>query len=101
MLFAVLSGFLLAIGAPLLHRRLPRAAGWLLAGLPAGLFAYFLGQLPAISGGQRVAESHSWLPGLGVALSFSLDGLSLLFALLISGIGVLIFIYSSGYTERS
>ena len=42
-------------------------------------------------------EVVPWIPGLGVSLSFYLDGLSLTFALLICGIGTLIVIYSGGY----
>jgi len=42
---------------------------------------------------------HPWIPTLGFNLSFYLDGLSLLFALLISGIGTLVFLYASGYLK--
>lgn len=44
-----------------------------------------------------VLANHSWAPALGIALSFRLDGLSLLFALLITGIGATVFAYSGGY----
>ena len=37
------------------------------------------------------------LPGLGLNLSLALDGLSWLFAGLISGVGVLIFAYAAAY----
>ena len=37
------------------------------------------------------------MPSLGIALSWQLDGLSLLFALLISGIGALVLIYAGAY----
>ena len=37
---------------------------------------------------------HEWIPSLGVALAFRLDGFSLLFALLITGIGTLVVIYA-------
>src|SRR4051794_22813702 len=38
-----------------------------------------------------------WAPSLGLAFSWYLDGLSLLFALLITGIGTLIIVYCGGY----
>jgi multicomponent Na+:H+ antiporter subunit A len=41
--------------------------------------------------------SWSWVPSLDVRLSFFVDGLSLLFALVISGIGVAVFAYAPGY----
>jgi multicomponent Na+:H+ antiporter subunit A len=95
MLFAVLSGFILAILAPLIHRFFPRISGWIFAALPAALCAYLM--TVAASGDGTIVQAYSWIPGLGINLSFSLDGLSLLFALLICGIGVLIFIYSAAY----
>jgi multicomponent Na+:H+ antiporter subunit A len=39
----------------------------------------------------------AWAPSLGLSLSFHLDGLGLLFALLITGIGTLVVLYSSAY----
>lgn len=40
-----------------------------------------------------------WIPSLGLNLDFKLDGLSLLFVLLITGIGTLVFIYASSYLK--
>jgi multicomponent Na+:H+ antiporter subunit A len=39
------------------------------------------------------------VPSLGIALSFELDGLGLIVALLVSGIGTLIVVYAGGYLE--
>ena len=97
LLFVVFSGFLLALVAPWLTPHTGRAAGWLYGLLPAsitGVLASFLGRIAA---GGTVQQSYAWVPGLNVNLSFYLDGLSLLFALLISGIGTLIFVYAGGY----
>ena len=41
----------------------------------------------------------AWAPSLGVDLSWRIDGLSLTFALLISGIGTLIVLFSGGYLK--
>ena len=41
------------------------------------------------------------MPALGVNLSFTVDGLSLLFALLISGVGALVLVYAGGYLAGS
>ena len=41
----------------------------------------------------------AWAPSIGVDLSWRIDGLSLTFALLISGIGTLIVLYSGGYLK--
>ena len=69
----------------------------LLALLPAGLFVAFASFLPEIAAGGAVLEQHAWMPSLGVTLALQLDGLSLLFALLITGIGTFIFLFASSY----
>lgn len=97
MLTAVLSGFGGAIAAPWLHRVTPRYAGWIAALLPFALMIYFISLIPAVAGGEALRFSYSWVPSLGVDLSFRIDGLSLLFALLITGIGTLVLIYAGGY----
>lgn len=45
--------------------------------------ALLLPSTPAVQGGNAVLSSHQWMPAIGLSLSFRLDGLSLLFALLI------------------
>ncbi|WP_422126444.1 putative monovalent cation/H+ antiporter subunit A [Thioalkalivibrio sulfidiphilus] len=100
MLFAVLSGFLIAAVAPWLHRLSGRHSGWLLALLPGALFVYFLGFIPEVSDGSAVRLVYPWVPGLDIQLSFLVDGLSLLFALLISGIGFFIVAYAGRYLEK-
>jgi len=47
--------------------------------------------------GHSVEQSFLWVEGLGLEFSVRLDGLSMLFALLISGIGTLILFYTQGY----
>ena len=99
MLFAVLSGFALAILAPWGSRIAGDRAGWLLALLPLSLTVYFASFSPAISGGEVFIQEWRWLPGLGIDLVFLLDGLSLLFALLISFIGTFVLIYAGSYLK--
>ncbi len=48
-------------------------------------------------GGASIQQSWDWLPQLGINLSFRLDALGLLFSLLITGIGTLIYIYAYYY----
>jgi len=97
MLFAVLSIFVGAALAPLLVRWTGRAAGWVLGLLPLGVFAFFVRQVPRVAHGEALRTSYEWLPSFGIPLSFYLDGLSLLFALLVTGIGTLIVVYAGGY----
>ena len=71
----------------------------MLAAWPA-LLALLLGNeiRRALSEGGRLVEL-AWAPSLGLSLSFNLDGLGLLFAILITGIGALIVLYASRYLE--
>jgi len=97
MLIAVLSGFAAALGAPWFYKIARGAVGWLIALLPLGLMIYFAQFVEPVAAGQIIVISHNWVPSLGIKLSFLIDGLSLLFAFLISGIGALIFIYAGDY----
>jgi len=99
MLFALLSGFFAAMLAPLVCRVAARWSGWLLALVPVVLLGCFARSIGRVAAGESVTESYLWLPQLGVELSFRLDGLSLLFVLLIAGIGALVLIYSGAYLE--
>ncbi|HEX8275799.1 MAG TPA: proton-conducting transporter membrane subunit, partial [Longimicrobiaceae bacterium] len=85
-----------------LGRRAGRRAGWLLALLPAGLFAAFLRFAPAIEAGRVITERRAWAPSLGVELALRLDGFSFLFCLLITGVGALVVVYAGAYlTEET
>ena len=74
-----------------------RLQGWFFAILPAALTLFFVSFAPRIIAGEVVTATYSWVPSMGINLTFYLDGLSWLFALLVSGIGALIFIYASAY----
>ncbi|MCT8991661.1 putative monovalent cation/H+ antiporter subunit A [Chelativorans sp. SCAU2101] len=89
--------FLAAAVAPLLTRVLGHNAAWVLAVVPAFIFLHFTGFLGSVASGEPIAGGYPWIPSIGVEFSWYLDGLSLTFALLISGIGTLIILYSGGY----
>ena len=72
-------------------------AEWLNPLVAIALTAWFVSFVPAVARGETFAASWSWVPSLNVRLSFNLDGLGLLFALLISSIGALVFIFARGY----
>ncbi|NLR95421.1 putative monovalent cation/H+ antiporter subunit A [Rhizobium sp. P38BS-XIX] len=91
--------FLGALIAPVIVRRLGHNAAWPLAVLPMLAFLRFAGFLPGIAAGQAIRGGFDWVPSLGVRFSWLLDGLSLTFALLITGIGTLIVLYAGGYLK--
>jgi multicomponent K+:H+ antiporter subunit A len=56
---------------------------------------------PAVMAGEVIHVRYEWLPALGLNVNFFLDGLGLLFATLILGIGFLIIIYARFYLSKN
>lgn len=98
MITAVFLGFVFAAFTPVLRKLGQSVFPWVYSLLPLGLFVYFLGWLPGLSNGPQVV-GYPWIPSYGINLDFRIDGLSLLFALLITGIGTLVFFYSTYYLK--
>ncbi len=63
-------------------------------------FVGLMTNAPAVMRGEVVTAQLSWLPSLGLNAHFFLDGLGLLFAGLILGIGLLIILYARYYLSR-
>ena len=74
-----------------------RATAWLAAGVTGAALALLLSQAGAVFGGQVLLAQADWLPAIGLNLGLRLDGLALMFALLITGIGLLIILYAAWY----
>ncbi|GAE33330.1 Na+/H+ antiporter subunit A [Halalkalibacter akibai] len=99
--WATISPFLLAILIPFLYKYArPIHTGWFVLVLPLVLFVYFIQYLPVTSDGGVIEYTVPWVPSLGINFTVYLDGLSLLFALLISGIGTLVVLYSIYYLSK-
>ncbi|HVL81065.1 MAG TPA: hydrogen gas-evolving membrane-bound hydrogenase subunit E [Actinomycetota bacterium] len=98
---AVLGGLVgLALLALPLTRWLGRNAGFVLAGGYAAAAAA-IGTLGArVLEGGFVGWSTAWLPDLGPRLTLRLDGLSLVFAMLILVVGSLVMAYTARYARR-
>ncbi|MGD9480859.1 putative monovalent cation/H+ antiporter subunit A [Shinella sp. G-2] len=91
--------FLGALVAPGLTRLLGHNAAWPLALVPLAVFLHFLGFNAEITRGEIVTGGYAWVPSYNVSFSWLIDGLSLAFLLLISGIGALIVLYAGGYLK--
>lgn len=85
---------------PLLGRALRDRSGWVAVVTAGSLLGYFATWLPAVASGHVARGELVWAPALGVSLSVYLDGLSLFFALLVTGVGTLIFTYGRFYLGR-
>jgi multicomponent K+:H+ antiporter subunit A len=64
-------------------------------------FVLLLSHVPAVLRGEVIETRIDWLPALGLNANFFLDGLGLLFAGLILGIGLLIILYARFYLAKS
>lgn len=99
MLLAVLSGLLFSISIVFFGKYLKAKWSPLLLILPPILFIFFASFIPYIASGNVLLQHIPWVPSLGVNFDFKLDGLSLLFSLMITGIGIAIFFYARKYLK--
>jgi multicomponent K+:H+ antiporter subunit A len=68
------------------------------AAVPTFLALVFLASLaPDVLRGEVITAEFQWVPQLGLSVSFFLDGLGLLFAGMILGVGLLIILYARFY----
>lgn len=67
---------------------------------PLIAFGLLIGYLPLLFEGNIFLAHYAWLPQLGLNFSLRLDGLSMIFALLILGIGLLVILYARYYLAK-
>ncbi|WP_239257016.1 Na+/H+ antiporter subunit A [Listeria ilorinensis] len=101
---AILLPFFAALFIPLVYKWTKKIhTGWLVLPIPVLLFIYFCSFIPKTMH-QSTTATMPWIPSFGINFTVVVDGLSLLFALLITGIGSLVVFYSIYYlgkkTER-
>ena len=93
----LLAFIVLSVLTPWLTRYLGTRVFYLIALLPAGAFAYTLTQTATVTAGGAVTQSIPWVPQLGISLSFRVDTLAWLLALVVTGIGALVLVYCARY----
>lgn len=99
MLTIVLLGFFLSLILIPFGRFLKGKAAYLFGLIPLAKFIYFASYIPRVASEGSILTTYEWVPSLGVNLGFHLDGLSLIFALMITGIGALVFFYTAYYLK--
>jgi len=109
MLALIVLGSLLAAPASFgLQRLFPSLKRWVLPIFPFVPFTFLCFKIPEILKGLNLqssypwnggvlTERYAWVPALGLEFAFTLDALSLLFALIILGMALLIVIYAPSY----
>jgi multicomponent K+:H+ antiporter subunit A len=105
-LIFILAGLLIALvyRFPSLNKRIPiLLVTWLLSIFPLAAFITLLHALSMIQDGSGISWQIEWLQVAGFKGSLYYDSLSAVFALLVTGIGTLVVIYSGYYFkgERS
>ena len=84
--------------APALMARFGRKISTLCAAaVMACCLSFLIPAIPAVLAGDILVSSWTWLPDYGLNLAFRLDGLGLLFCLLILCIGLLVVLYAHYY----
>ncbi|WP_287983658.1 monovalent cation/H+ antiporter subunit A [Piscinibacter sp.] len=73
---------------------------WLAAAVTAASLALLVALAGAVFDGQVLLSRSAWIPAIGLDAHFRLDGLALMFALLITGIGLLIILYAAWYLHE-
>lgn len=87
---------------PGLAARFGRGPAALVAGMATALaLAGLLAHAPSVLAGEAAVARLSWIPALGLEASFRIDGLGMLFAGLILGIGLLIILYARFYLAEA
>ncbi|MFC0473986.1 Na+/H+ antiporter subunit A [Robertmurraya beringensis] len=93
-LFTMLVPFLYKKFTPRIH------TGWFVLFVPMGLFIYLFSFIPEISNGNTILSTITWIPSYGIDFTTYIDGLSLMFGLIIVGIGTLVVFYSIYYMSK-
>ena len=92
--------FAAALVTPLIGRGNRKRTTWLMTGTAGVCLILSALLFPAIAEGEVLRQSFAWAPGLGLDLTLRVDGLTWLFLILVSGIGLLIGIYATYYMPR-
>jgi NADH:ubiquinone oxidoreductase subunit 5 (subunit L)/multisubunit Na+/H+ antiporter MnhA subunit len=88
-------------GLPAVRGRLSTdRLGLVLALAPLAGFLLYAVQIPAINTGEFITWSWLWLPSLDLSLSFYIDRLAMLFALIVTFIGILVTVYAGQYFKK-
>ena len=99
---AVILPLIFALIIPILYSFFKRIhLGWFVLPVPIVIFIYLLSLIQSTMSGHTVMKTLNWMPHFGMNFNLYLDGLSLLFSLLITGIGSLVVLYSIGYLSKS
>ncbi|MEK5331628.1 Na+/H+ antiporter subunit A [Lysinibacillus sp. FSL W8-0992] len=92
---------LAAIFVPFIYKSVKNIhTGWFVLAVPATLAVIYATYIARVAQGEVFYDGIPWIPSLDISFVSYLDGLSLLFSLLITGIGSLVVLYSIFYLDK-
>ncbi len=97
LIWLVVLPFATGLVALTLRANARNAEAWLAGAMSLGLFFLVASRYPAVAAGGVLRHDIAWAPELGLNLTFRLDGFAWLFAMLITGIGFLVVVYTRYY----
>lgn len=94
--------FIFALIVPILYKNInPRIhTGWFVLLVPLVLFLYLLSYSAEVYERGTIYLTLPWIPSYDINLTVTIDGLSLIFSLIITGIGFLVVLYSIYYMSK-
>lgn len=75
--------------------------GWFVLLVPLALLGYYIPFVKQTINGESAVATMEWIPSLDISFTSYLDGLSVLFSILITGIGSLVVLYSIFYLDKT
>lgn len=98
---ALILPFIAAICIPFMYKRMSRLhLGWFVIAIPTLVFISLFPYIKPVAGGDTFMYVTRWIPSFDIHILTYVDGLSLLFGLLITGIGILVTLYSIYYLSK-
>ena len=100
-IFAIMLPFIAAACIPFIYRRFTNLhIGWFVLAVPVVLFGLLATYIPQIAKGKTYTYTIEWIPSFYINFATYLDGLSMIFGLLITGVGSLVILYSIFYLSK-
>jgi len=98
---AILLPLFASLFVPIIRKSFRKVhTGWFVLAVPVSLVLFFSRFVGDVIAGSVRMERMPWIPSLGIDFTVYVDGLSLLFAFLITGIGALVVLYSIYYLDK-
>ncbi|NLJ76363.1 MAG: Na+/H+ antiporter subunit A [Peptococcaceae bacterium] len=94
--------FAYALIVPLLYKKFNAKihTGWFVLIVPLLVFLHLLTYIPPVARGKIISFTLPWIPSYDINFTAYIDGLSLVFSLIIAGIGLLVTFYSIYYLSK-